>query len=198
MLGGHSLGSTAVVLEAARYRDVDAVLLSGFSHEPQVAGLARIFAALGPAATPGYLTTRPGNRDVFYGDGDVAPEIAAYDDRTRSVVSVAEVPEAAAVLLPAPPVVARLSVPVPQTAGITAAVLVVNGSDDRQFCSTLTGNCADDAALHAAEQPFFAGSPELTARVVPGSGHDLALSRSSPLFQAAVLDWLQRTVPVGR
>lgn len=198
VLGGHSLGSTFVVLEAAQRQDVDAVLLTGFGHSPQVPGFARLLASLVPAAVPGYLTTRPGSREAFYGDGDVAPEVAAHDERTKDVVSVAEVPEAAAVLVPVPPVPVRLSVPLPQTAGIRVPVLLVNGSDDKQFCGPPPNACADDATLHAAEQSFFAGAPDFTARVVRGAGHDLALSRTSSTFQQIVLDWLRETVPPRR
>jgi pimeloyl-ACP methyl ester carboxylesterase len=196
VLGGHSLGTTMVVLEAARYRDVDAVLLSGFSHAPNAVGLGALFASLTPVGLDvGYLTTRPGTRDALYGRGDVTPEVAAYDERTKDVVSVSEVPVAATTLLPVTPGVTPPALQVPATAGIAAPVLLVNGTDDKQFCGPPLGHCTSDADLAAAELPFFPSAPSFEARVVAGSGHDLALSRNAPEFQQTVVDWLQRIAP---
>jgi hypothetical protein len=88
--------------QAAEHQDADAVLLTGFSHAPNPVGLGALFASLVPASTerrftgrdPGYLTTRPGTRQVLYGRSDVTPQVAAYDEDTKDVVSAAEVPGA--------------------------------------------------------------------------------------------------------
>jgi pimeloyl-ACP methyl ester carboxylesterase len=200
ILGGHSLGSTIVITEAARHHDADAVLLTGFSHSPNPVGLGALFATLVPAALDprfagsdvGYLTTRPGTRGVFYGDSDVTPAIAAYDEATKDVVSVAEVPGAVGTTLPVPPLL--LAANLPPTDRITSPVLLVNGSDDRQFCSAAT-NCAGGATFDATERPYFPRAAEFETRLISGAGHDLTLSSTTPEFQEAVLEWARRTVP---
>lgn len=58
VIGGHSLGSTVTNTEASTYRDVDAVLLTGFTNNYNPAGLARFFASLYPAATDPALAGR--------------------------------------------------------------------------------------------------------------------------------------------
>jgi pimeloyl-ACP methyl ester carboxylesterase len=207
ILGAHSLGSTIAVTEAAQYRDADAVLLTGFSHAPNPVGLGALFATLVPAATerrfsgrdPGYLTTRPGTRQVLYGRSDVTPQVAAYDEETKDVVSAAEVPGAVGMTLPAPSGLLALDAAfdladVPSSNRITAPVLLVDGSEDRQFCQPAIGNCTDSAALAVHERPYFGHSAAFEARTIAGSGHDLNLSTTTPQLHAVVLDWARRTV----
>ena len=201
VLGGHSLGSTIVVTEASRYRDVDAVMLSGYGHTPNVEGFGAALSAFVPATTerrfagrdPGYLTTRPGTRSAFYGKNDVTPEMAEYDESTKEAFSSAEIPDAVATLVPAPPVP---RVPLPPTDDIAAPVLLVTGSDDRQFCIAQLGNCTSQARLDATERPFFGSAASFESRLIPGSGHDLTLSTQSAPFQDSVADWVHRTVPL--
>lgn len=204
ILGGHSLGSTIVVTEASRYRDVDAVLLTGYGHTPNAVGLSAAIAGFVPAATeerfadrdPGYLTTRQGARDVFYGDGDVPPFVAAYDEATKEPFSVLEIPDAVATLLPVPPRLPGVSeLNLPPTDGITAPVLLVNGADDKQFCVAAVANCDDTARFEAGERPYFPAAASFDARLISGAGHDLTLSVRSPAFQDVVLDWARRTTP---
>jgi pimeloyl-ACP methyl ester carboxylesterase len=208
ILGAHSLGSTIAITEAAEHRDADAVLLTGFSHAPNPVGLGALFASLVPATTdrrftgrdPGYLTTRPGTRQVMYGRSDVTPQVAAYDEDTKDVVSAGEVPGAVVTTPPAPSGPLALdaaldAASVPSTNRITAPVLLVDGSDDRQFCQPAIGNCADSAALDANERRYFGRSAAFDARVIAGSGHALNLSTAAPQLHAVVLDWARRTVP---
>jgi hypothetical protein len=84
---------------------------------------------------------------------------------------------------------------VPSTNRIAAPVLLVDGSEDRQFCQPAIGNCADSAALSADERPYFGHSPAFEARTIAGSGHDLNLPTTTPQLHAVVLDWARRTVP---
>ena len=77
ILGGHSLGSAAAILEAGTYHDENALLLTGISHAANVGGFAALLSSLHPAALdprfagqspdPAYLTTRPDTRgSLFY------------------------------------------------------------------------------------------------------------------------------------
>jgi len=71
---------------------------------------------------------------------------------------------------------------------------VVNGSDDRQFCSAAT-NCAGAATFDAIERSYFTRAADFETRLISGAGHDLTLSSTTPDFQEAVLEWARRTVP---
>jgi alpha-beta hydrolase superfamily lysophospholipase len=202
VLGGHSIGAAVAIGEATRYHDEDAVLLTGFSHSPNAVGLVELFATFIPATLdprfagrdPAYLTTRPGTRSVFYGSPGVAPEIAAYDEATKDVVSVVETPEPIMTTVPVPPSVLDAAL-IPSTVAITASVALVDGGEDPQFCFATTGNCADSATLDAAERPFFPQAPSFEAHVVPGAGHTLNLARTAPQAYRVILNWARRTVP---
>jgi pimeloyl-ACP methyl ester carboxylesterase len=51
ILGGHSLGSAATILEAGTYHDENALLLTGISHAANVGGFVALLAALYPATS---------------------------------------------------------------------------------------------------------------------------------------------------
>jgi pimeloyl-ACP methyl ester carboxylesterase len=206
MVGGHSIGSTIVITEVSKYHDADAVLLTGFSHYPNPAGFIALATTLMPAnldkrfagLDPGYLTTRPQTRSVFYGPSGVTPEIAAYDETNKDVVSAAEAPAAGAATLPVPNLgVAAPDETVVPTAGIRVPVLLVNGSEDPQFCTPAVRNCADTATFEASERPFFSGASTFEAGLINGAGHPLNLSPTAPVTYSLILDWAKRMLPAN-
>src|SRR5690349_23043633 len=86
VLVGHSMGSGIVAAEAATYHDVSGVVLTGFSHSMNLVALTAIFvdgvrpALLDPvlsrrSSDPGYVTTMPGTRHLFYDPGLVEPVV---------------------------------------------------------------------------------------------------------------------------
>jgi pimeloyl-ACP methyl ester carboxylesterase len=189
LLGGHSLGSIEAVLEAATYKDVDGLLVTGMSHVlnvPQVAKLLTIQlhpAILGPkfAGTtldPGYLTTVPGMRQAaFHDPGQVDPAVIQADEDTKDVFSATETPDGAA-----------FGALLPYSAGVTAPTLIVNGSSDTVFCGP-TADCSSDSALLAQERPHYPNAACLDAYVLPGVGHDVNLHPDAPNAQARVAQW---------
>jgi pimeloyl-ACP methyl ester carboxylesterase len=188
ILGAHSLGSAAAILEAGTYHDENALLLTGISHSANVGGFAALLTSLEPAVLdpalagqrydPGYLATRAGTRQsLFYAPQTTDPAVVAQDEATQDVVSAAEIPDA---------VLASFG---PLSALITAPVLLADGQDDRFFCSPLTGNCDSAATLKASEAPFFAAAPCLDTYVLPGAGHDLNLATDTGEYQRAVISW---------
>jgi pimeloyl-ACP methyl ester carboxylesterase len=190
VLVGHSMGSGVVVEEAATYRDVDGVILTGFSHTMNLLKLTEIFvdgvrpALLDPvlsrrAGDPGYVTTLPGTRRFFHDPGLVDPDVLAADEATKDEVAATVVPDLVALAFTSP--VSR---------SITAPVLIANGAVDTLFCAF---TCAGPEALTAAEAPFFT-SP-LSTFLLPDSGHSIALARNAPNYRSAVRDWITVTVP---
>lgn len=188
---GHSFGSVVAIDEAASYRDVDKLAVTGLLHS-QGSGLATVAATFYPAdvdprfgllfADPGYLTTLPGTRaSSFYDAATADPGIIAYDEAHKDAISGTEL--AAGVSeseLPAVVNPSRL---------ITAPVLVLDGQQDGIFCG-LTVNCSDPSALLAEETPFYASTPRLTVATIPGTGHDVALHPSAAQSFAVIDQWL--------
>jgi pimeloyl-ACP methyl ester carboxylesterase len=206
LVGGHSIGSTIVITEVSKYHDADAVLLTGFSHYPNPAGMTALATTLMPATLdkrfagldPGYLTTRPETRSVFYGPSGVTPEIAAYDETNKDVVSAAESPGAGAATLPVPKLqVGDPGETIPPTDVIRVPVLLVNGNEDPQFCTPAVGNCADTPTFEASERPFFSDASTFEAGLITGAGHALNLSPTAPTTYSLILEWAKRTLPAN-
>lgn len=174
VLVGHSYGSWTSWLEATRYADVDAVVLTGVSHQmPLVTVLPNALnlypATLDPKFGPSsgldatYLTTRPGTRyQMFYEPAPVDPAVLAHDEATKQTITVGEFAAFPAIL--ATPL------------DIRAPVLLVNGTDDQLFCNPDGGgtDCSSADTLLAAEEPRLGPNvPRVDAYVLLGAGHDL-------------------------
>lgn len=195
LLGGHSLGSTIAIIEAATYRDVDGVMLTGIGHRFDAAQLAGLFASMHPAtldptlgrrypvADPGYLTTRPGTRGTYLHTPGVDPAVLAADERTKSVFSTSEVPDAATLALVSP-----------YSRRIEAPVFLANGADDVIFCPVGTGTCTDPESLAAAEGSYYAQTACLRTAVLPGAAHDVNLAESAPEFHRMALSWADEVI----
>ncbi|MBO0883271.1 MAG: alpha/beta fold hydrolase, partial [Mycobacterium sp.] len=175
---GHSLGSAMVSAEAARFGDVDAVVLTGFAHAvgpgtPQFFATALYPAQLEPRFTDrptGYLTTLPGMRAAdFYAPGTADPAVIATDERLKETTVGAV--EAAGIGLAQAESTLALRVP----------VLVIVGELDTIVCG--------QAACRAAERLFYRPDVHTTIIGVPGTGHDLNTSRSAPSSFRAILGW---------
>lgn len=88
---GHSLGSGIAVLEAAKYRDVNGIVLTGFIHN-QGPGFGAVAASVYPAQQnprfadrnlpDGYLTTLPGKQSIFFSKPNADPNVIALAEST--------------------------------------------------------------------------------------------------------------------
>lgn len=198
-LVGHSGGSLISMIEASRFRDVDAVILTGFSHKMNVNAVLNIAASSYPALLdpqfagslldPGYQTPRPGtHRSLFYAPGtDVDSRIIERDAATKGTYTLEEIANLPLVLS------TRLQVDVP--------VLLVNGTLDGIFCSQslldLGTDCSSEARVVAQERPFFPDAPSVSSILVPGLGHDLNAFRQARTAFHGANSWLQATMPPG-
>ncbi|GAA5200049.1 alpha/beta fold hydrolase [Rugosimonospora acidiphila] len=196
VLVGHSLGSGVCTLEAAIYRDVDGVVLTGVTHHPSAITLvAAILSSVHPASSEpkfgaaydaGYVTTVPGRRaTTFYAAQDTDPGVIATDEVFKDPVSVTELTESFAV-----------GVSSPASRDIAAPVLVVVGTQDNLFCGgELASDCASAASLAQEEAPYFGPAARLQTFVLPGAGHDLNLELNAASYRDAVMNWAARFVP---
>ncbi|MFI5591266.1 alpha/beta hydrolase [Amycolatopsis sp. NPDC051758] len=187
-LVGHSLGSMAAVIAAARYPgDIGAVILTGYSHLISGDQLLTSLTSMYPAALegrpldPGYVTTRPSVRaGLFHAADDVDPAVVTADEASKDASSATELPDA--VLLGLSPVTSH---------SITVPVLEANGGRDSWACTAV--DCTSPQSLHAAEQPYF--STPLTTYVQPRSGHCLALAVDGGEFTDFASRWLTDVLP---
>ncbi|TWP53392.1 alpha/beta hydrolase [Lentzea tibetensis] len=187
VLVGHSMGSGIVVLEAATYRDVDGVILTGMTHSMDLVQLAAIFvdgvrpALLDPVlagrgSDPGYVTTMPGTRQVFHQPGAFEPGVLSADEATKDQVPATVVPDLVA-----------LAFTGPLSRGINVPVLLANGDRDTLFCAF---HCSTESTLLTAEAPYFSPAAQLDVFLLPGAGHSLALALAAPTYRSAVDEWL--------
>ncbi|MFG2007413.1 alpha/beta hydrolase [Spirillospora sp. NPDC048911] len=180
---GHSLGSFHAWYEIPRYRDVDAAILTGSLHaiNPE-AGTIVHPAAQDPkfadsGLDPGYVTTRPGTRDFFYDPATSDPKVIAADETGKDVGT----------LTGGPPLPAPMDIRVP--------VLLVSGRRDRGQCVNVTQyDCADPASVARWESQYYPPEARLTVTMIPGTGHDLALSTTAPVTDAIMLGWLRSSL----
>lgn len=199
ILGGHSLGSTIAVVEAATFNDENAVLITGLSHQlTTVSGFGKVLldsfypATLDPTFAgkgydPGYMTTRQGTRQAdFYASGTTDPNVVAEDEATKDVFSTTEAPDAFA-----------LSVVTPYSGLIKTPVLIADGAQDQLVCNPLAGNCASASALKASEAAYYTGSPCLETYLLPGAGHDINLATDTRQYQNEVASWANTFVGAG-
>lgn len=190
---GHSLGTGIASLEASRYDDVDALVLTGGAHQVSLPtfvttiGLSLQPAGLDPRfphllLDPGYLTTRAGTRGNFHASGGVDPAVVALDEATKETGTAAELASVATSAL------SPLDIRVP--------VLVVAGAADALVCTTpasTASDCSSDAALAADEAPYLGPQvPCVDGYVLTGAGHDVNLALTARAWFAAAQSWLGR------
>lgn len=195
VLVGHSYGSLTAFLAAGRFQDIDALVVTGASHQMNVVNITTgIVAQSGPATLDpkfvnsgldlGYLTTRPGTRSVFHNMQNTDPAVISLDEHLKQTGTAVELITS----LPESVLNASRDINVP--------VLTVNATDEPFFCNgLLTADCSSNAALAASERPFYGPGTTLDTLVVPNAGHDVTLSRSAPQTLAVIQDWLSRHVP---
>ncbi|MGB3444155.1 MAG: alpha/beta hydrolase [Actinophytocola sp.] len=190
VLVGHSIGSASVMTEAATYRDVDGVVITGLTHHVNLLGALPVFTTLIPAGLDarfrrygldgGYLTTRPGTRySSFHTPGATEPGAIAFDEATKDVVTLSETLDTV-----------LISTLIPVTRRITVPVMLVMGGGDANFCGPPLGaDCSSNEALRRWEAPYYAPSARLRTHVVPGYGHSLNFSARAPEYHRAIIAW---------
>ena len=190
---GHSIGSIEAWIEAARYHDVDAVIVTGALHalNPSLPALAQndVYPAVddpkfaGSGLDPGYVTTVPGTRgSLFYNPATANPAVVALDEASKDTGTFGELGGLLSITSepPAQQPSDQISVP----------VLVVVGASDNIFCAGVTAyNCTSAASVRNFEAQYYPPAAHLKVVVIPRTGHDLALSTTAPLADAAMIGW---------
>ncbi|MFD0199913.1 MULTISPECIES: alpha/beta hydrolase [Saccharothrix] len=191
VVGGHSIGAAMALIEAGTYRDVDGVLVTGFTHRMNLVTVLPVLAGMIPAVLDpglrrggldlGYLTTAPGTRyKAFHAPGPRVPEAVGVDEATKDVFSAAESVDT----------VTLHNVVIPFTRLVDVPVMVVAGAGDTHFCGRPLGSdCTTADALRASESPFFSPAARLQAYVLPDYGHSINYAPNAPTYHHAVTTW---------
>lgn len=187
---GHSIGSATATTVAAKYRDVDGVVITGLTHHVNLPGAVPVFTTLFPAALDpalkgygldvGYLTTRGGTRySSFHTPGATEPGALAFDEATKDVVTLTETLDTV-----------LISTLIPLSRQINVPVMLVMGGGDGNFCGPPLGaDCSSNDALRRSEAAFYSPGAKLRTHVVPGYGHALNFSVRAPDYHRAVIAW---------
>ncbi|WP_439663402.1 alpha/beta hydrolase [Lentzea sp. HUAS TT2] len=184
IVAGHSIGSAMAMIEAGTYRDVDGVLVTGFTHKMNYITVVPVLANMIPAGLDaGYLTTAPDTRyNSFHKPGPLIPGSISFDESTKDVFAATEAVDT--ILLN--------TVIIPISRNITVPVFVVVGNDTH-FCSSglplMGSDCSSAAALKSDEAPFFPAVPRLDTYVLNGYGHSINYAPNAPDYHSAVAEW---------
>lgn len=185
-LVGHSLGSIVSFGVANAYpADVDALIPTGMARGIDPAGAVQVMQALlHPAALdggrfadldPGYLTTRPGQRGVFY-SGSADPAVIAHDETTKETVTSGEFATAISTFL---------------TLG-RHPIFTVMGEFDGLFCTIVA--CSSMLSPWRLERLAFPNARSFESLTVPNTGHDINLHPNGRLFFDAAAEYTLRTL----
>jgi hypothetical protein len=190
----HSFGAFSAVAEAGTYHDVDAVVATGLAHALNPVTLQTSIADSYPAnldpqfqgknLDSGYLTTVPGTRAAVYFGATAEPGLIAYDEAHKDTLSVSELPD----------VLAQAQTPPAQniSAQVTAPVLEIIGQQDAFYCGAGAIDCDSPGAYQTYEAPYYPNASSFTAKIVPNTGHDLALHPSALESFLVINQWIQR------
>lgn len=198
IVGGHSLGASISIIEAANYQDVDGVLVASIAHrldlvDVTVRGLLAFYpAALDPLLATGgydagYLTTQPGTRErAFHNPAQPTSAAVSHDETTKDAFAATEAADGIGV-----------AIMTPYSALVSAPVLVALGGWDELFCSPLpvATNCSSAQALRQQESLYYSPAAELEAYLLPGNyGHSFNYAPNADLFHQTVANWADRKV----
>jgi pimeloyl-ACP methyl ester carboxylesterase len=184
IVAGHSIGSAMALIEAGTWRDVDGVLVTGFTHKMNFVTVVPVLANMIPAGLDvGYLTTMPNTRyNSFHKPGPLISGAISFDESTKTVFAVTEAVDT--ILLN--------TVIIPISSKITVPVLIVVGNDTH-FCSSglplMGSDCSSPAALKADEGQFYPAVPRLDTYILNGYGHSINYAPNAPDYHSVVANW---------
>jgi hypothetical protein len=197
--GGHSLGASVSIIEAANYGDVDGVLVASIVHrldtvDVTLRGLLAFYPApLDPLLAnggydSGFLTTQPGTRErAFHNPAIPTAQAIAHDEGTKDAFAATEAADGIGV-----------AILTPYSALVDVPVLVALGGWDELFCSPLPlvgSNCSSAQTLHQQESLYYAPAAQLETYMLPGNyGHAFNYAPNANLFSQFVSDWAERKV----
>ncbi|MCP4626085.1 MAG: alpha/beta hydrolase [bacterium] len=191
---GHSLGSVITVAHAVRFpQDIDGVILTGFIHNinPDYGTVIRE-ASYSASSDPrfegkrydfSYITSIPGDREIFYVMDQTDPDIVTVDELTKETTTVGEI-------------ASTRDYYGEESLQITVPVLQLIGDEDIVGCGGGI-DCHDQDAVIAHEQQFFSDTACIETHVIENTGHNLNLHRNAPSSYQLMFGWTARRIGAG-
>ena len=185
VLVGHSYGSTLSISEAATFRDVSAIVLTGVTHTPG-SGVRQFAASVVPAEQdpaialqgypPGDATLVAGSLGplFFYPETSFAAAIATSES-TKGVFAPTELAS-----------INDLFAGQVGEGAVNVPVLTVFGDKDVLF-----GDTGTQQRLQA-EPGIYSASPSSNVAAIPQTGHALALSTTAAVTDEVIFSWLRQ------
>jgi pimeloyl-ACP methyl ester carboxylesterase len=188
VLVGNSFGSNIAWTEAGIYGDVDGLILTAISHDPNPPGapLTQLFAYpanLDPkfavlGLPDGYITTLPGRRaEMFFHLPGTAPAVLPIDEELKDTLPVGMLFDQFATY--------------GLTQNIHVPVLNVVGDFDTLSCQL--PSCTESGSI-AGEGSNYPADACYTQVIVPNSGHALNLHRNGPRWYRRAQRWVERVI----
>lgn len=193
---GHSLGSLTVAQEAGQYKDVDAIITTGFVHTINYLNVAaRVVGRDHPAmgdpkfagetSDPLYMTNVPGTRHTFYNESNTDPAVIKADERLKGSTSLVDFATAAA--FNANNNERDLNIP----------VLNVIGERDLLFCGLASVDCSSSKAIIEHERPWYGPNATIEAYLPPNTGHNTSLEKTAPVTFDRMLEFSEQYIGHG-
>jgi pimeloyl-ACP methyl ester carboxylesterase len=189
ILNGHSMGALAAENEAANYKDVDGLIVSGIGHDFNVTpNLLTIFVPaatdpkfIGNPAVASYLTTQPGGRvGVFVAPGAYELAIIPYEEGIeKDTLSPTELSS----------LTIDTSDATQLTQRITAPTLFAQGRYDQLWCNR-TSDCETDPQS-LKEASYWSPSTSFTHVIIQNAGHSINSNSMAPTFFESTFTWLK-------
>lgn len=189
-LVGNSMGGFTTFVEAGRYRDVDAAVVTGAVHLMNLPRIAletpgRFFwpAELDPKFKDkgyplGYTTTWPGTRcELFYKVDATEPEVCSLDEELKDTINLGEWLT----------VFTTTPSPIPSV-NITAPVMLVLGDHDFAMCDDVCQ--PGDLELRLEEELYYRNASSFRLYIQPNAGHVNNLHRTAPQEFDAINEWV--------
>lgn len=196
IIAGHSIGSGITIVEAATYQDVDGVIITGFIHTANNFGAALATsntyqASLDPRFPTlplGYLTSKPGTREVtFYYAPTADPNVVALDEATKETVTLGEL--FSYFPLKSSTISTQIHVP----------VLVALGQFDNFSCGTGSAvDCNSLDSLQSHESNWYSPDAQLQTFILNNAGHDINLQTPAPQWFSVAVQWANQFVGSGQ
>jgi hypothetical protein len=187
VLGAHDVGGAAAEVEAYSYHDIDGLMVFTYQDQGYTPFVLGIAADAGARCAAGGEPAYPGGPGgyVYYAHLSDWPTLMPNSDPDVIAGAIASRLRDPCGLIPSTATTASLNF-----AGATTGTM---GLGEIHVPVLLVLGALDPVFTHDGfnqQARYFTGSRDVTAVLMPGTGHFEMLDRNAPRFRALVADWL--------
>src|SRR3954447_6042286 len=187
VLGAHDVGAAAAEVEAYSYDDIDGLMVFTYQDQGYTPFVLEIAADAGARCAAGGEPAYPGGPGgyVYYAHLSDWPTLMPNSDPDVIAGAIASRLRDPCGLIPSTATTASLN--------FTGATTGTMGLGEIHVPVLLVLGAMDPVFTHDGfnqQARYFTGSRDVTAVLMPGTGHFEMLDRNAPRFRALVADWL--------